>query len=155
MRQINVSENGALACLIIPVGDTNLLIPNVSVAEILPWRRIKKWDAAPEWCLGLLGWRGETVPVIRYEKLNDAKSSAGAGRCLLIMNRTQGGESKDFYGLAVDGLPRLVRLTNDDFENRSEALQVADTVHLKVGLETATVPRLSYMEEQVNQLSAY
>ncbi len=144
-----------MSCLIIPVGETNLLLPNVTVAEILPWRKIKKWDSAPRWCLGLLGWRGETVPVVRYEKLNDAYCSAEAGRCLLIMNRTQAGSARAFYGLAVDGLPRLVRLGNDDLKNISATLKIADAAHLQVGLEQATVPRLSYLEELLGTLPDY
>ena len=155
MIQANASESENLACLMIPVGETNLLLPNVTVAEILPWRRIRKWAEAPDWCLGLLSWRGETVPVVRYEKLNDANSSAGTGRCLLIMNRTQNGSAREFYGLAVDGLPRLVHLTSEDLENQKSALKIADVAHLKIGLETATVPRLSYFEEQVGMLPEY
>ena len=44
----------------IPLADTHLLLPNVTIAEILPWRRIKPLADGPKWCLGLLGWRGET-----------------------------------------------------------------------------------------------
>ena len=29
-----------LACVMIPLANTHLLLPNVTVAEILPWRRI-------------------------------------------------------------------------------------------------------------------
>ena len=155
MKPALAIEPESISCLIIPVGETNLLLPNVTVAEILPWRKIKKWAAAPHWCIGLLNWRGETVPVIRYEKLNDTNASAEAGRCLLIMNRTQPGSAREFYGLAVDGLPRLVRLGSDDFKNCSNDLKVADAAHLQIGLETATVPRLSYIEEQVSMLAEY
>jgi len=155
MKPAIANESHSMSCLIIPVGESNLLLPNVTVAEIVPWRKIKKWDAAPQWCLGLLNWRGETVPVIRYEALNDTNATAKAGRCLLIMNRTQPGSAQHFYGLAIDGMPRLVRLGNDDIKNCSRALKVADAAHLQIGLETATVPRLSYIEEQIGLLAEY
>jgi len=155
MKPAIAFESETLSCLIIPIGETNLLLPNVTVAEILPWRKIKKWEVAPQWCMGLLNWRGETVPVIRYEKMNDINISAESGKCILIMNRTQPGSAREFYGLAVDGLPRLVRLGNDDFRNCTNALKVADAAHLQIGLETATVPRLSYLEEQISTLAEY
>ena len=155
MKPALVSETENMSCLIIPLGKSNLLLPNVTVAEILPWRKIKKWDLAPQWCLGLIGWRGETVPVVRFEKLNDENFTTEAGRCLLIMNRTQAGSARAFYGLAIDGLPRLVRFGNDDLKNISSTLKIADAAHLQVGLEQVTVPRLSYLEEQLGTLPDY
>ena len=155
MNTSSRTDSDSMACLMIPIGESNLLIPNVTVAEILPWRRIKRWEGCPEWCMGLLGWRGETVPVVRFERFNEANSGAGKGRCLLIMNRTQKGSDREFYGLAVDGLPRLVRLSNDDLENLPGSLKAADAAHLQVGLESAVVPRLSYIEEQLASLPDY
>ena len=35
-------------------------------------------EDAPPWCLGLLGWRGETVPVIQFETLNGGESRSAA-----------------------------------------------------------------------------
>ena len=52
-----------LSCVLIPLDGARLLLPNISVAEILPWRRVKALNDGPDWCLGLLGWRGETIPV--------------------------------------------------------------------------------------------
>ena len=54
-----------LACVMIPLAaDTHLLLPNVTIAEILPWRRIKPLPDAPKWCLGLLGWRSGVCAII-------------------------------------------------------------------------------------------
>jgi hypothetical protein len=35
-----VDDAKELACVLIPLADTHLLLPNVTIAEILPWRRI-------------------------------------------------------------------------------------------------------------------
>ncbi|MBV1907286.1 MAG: chemotaxis protein CheW [Pseudomonadales bacterium] len=155
MNSVAEVKSESLSCLMLPVGDTHLLVPNVTVAEILPWRKIRKWSAAPEWCLGLFNWRGQTVPVVRYEKLNGSTTNFEVGHCILIMNRSQNGTAREFYALAVDGMPRLVHLGNDDLENRSKELKVADSAHLQIGLDTATIPRLSYFEEQVGMLPGF
>ena len=72
-------EPSELSCVLIPLQQGQLLLPAVCVAEIMPWRRIKVLEDMPSWCLGLLGWRGETVPVLRFERLNQPRSSGPAG----------------------------------------------------------------------------
>lgn len=146
------NESSELACLLIPISQTSLVLPNVTVAEILPWRRIKAWKEAPPWCLGLFGWRGETVPVLRFEGLNGQQDYPSSGRILLIMNRARHKGGRAFYGLAVDGLPRLVHVSSDDLESQSSTLQPAEVACVRIGSETATVPNLSFIEEQISLL---
>ncbi len=142
-----------LACVLIPLADTHLLLPNVTIAEILPWRRIKPLADGPKWCLGLLGWRGETVPVIQFEALNGSEFlGGGRSRCLLIMNRARRSTGRAFYGLASSGLPRIVHLSDDDLQNRSVRLGPAEVAALHVGTEAAVVPNLSFIEEQLATL---
>ena len=143
-----------LACVMIPIADTHLLLPNVTIAEILPWRRIKSLENGPKWCLGLLGWRGETVPVIQFESLNGRSETAAGSRsrCLLIMNRARRATGREFYGLVATGLPRIVHLTDDDIANQSVRLGPAEVAALRVGTETAVVPNLSFIEEQLATL---
>jgi len=150
------TDTTELGCVMIPVGDTHLLLPNVSVAEIVPWRRIKPWDGAPAWCLGLLGWRGETVPVIRFELLNGAAvpDTTGAGRCIVVMNRARSRRGRPFYAFAADGLPRLLRLSNEDLGNKPVRLGPAETAAVKVGTEPAIIPNLSFVEDELEKLPA-
>ncbi|MEM1230935.1 MAG: chemotaxis protein CheW, partial [Pseudomonadota bacterium] len=75
-------------CVVIPLLNSSLLLPNVCIAEILPWRRVKALKSTPDWLTGLLGWRGETLPVVNFELLNEHPEARVAnGRCLVIMNR--------------------------------------------------------------------
>ena len=147
-------DQNELACVMIPLADTHLLLPNISVAEILPWRRIKAIKDGPPWCLGLLGWRGETVPVIQFETLNGTPASVanGRSRCLLIMNRARRANGRACYGLASTGLPRILHLNEDDLQNQAVKLGLAEVASLKVGTEVAVVPNLSFIEEQLATL---
>ncbi len=137
----------------IPLKDTQLLLPNVCVAEILPWRRVKALSDTPPWCLGLLGWRGEMVPVVRFETLNGAPGEPRkSGRCMVVMNRARNERGLPFYALATEGLPRMVQLTSDDLANESTKLGVAEQVVVKVGTETAVIPNLNVIETAVAKL---
>lgn len=147
-------EPSEMACVLIPLQEGQLLLPSVCVAEIMPWRRIKVLEDVPSWCLGLLGWRGETVPVLRFERLNQPRSTGPApGRCLVVMNRTGAGHAP-FYALAAEGLPRLVQLSEDDVSDQDEKLGRAEARIVRLGAETASIPSLHFIEEQLGSLPA-
>ena len=149
MTALQVAQEASdLSCVLIPLRDGQLLLPSVCVAEIMPWRRIKVLEGLPEWCLGLLGWRGETVPVVRFERLNQPRVEGPApGRCLVVMNRTGAG-AVPFYALAVDGLPRLVQLSEADLADQDEEPGPAVSRVVRVGAESASIPSLGYLEAQ-------
>lgn len=145
-------EPSELSCVLIPLEDGQLLLPSVCVAEIMPWRRIKVIPEAPDWCLGLLGWRGEAVPVVRFEHLNRSVAEGRRpGRCLVVMNRTGTG-ALSFYALAAEGLPRLVQLSEDDLSDQDDERGSAEARIVRVGAETASIPSLAYVEDQVAAL---
>ena len=153
MAAVVAEELSELSCVMIPLKDTQLLLPNVCVAEILPWRRVKALSDTPPWCLGLLGWRGEMVPVVRFETLNGAPGEPRkSGRCMVVMNRARNERGLPFYVLATEGLPRMVQLTADDLANESTKLGVAEQVVVKVGTETAVIPNLDVIETAVAKL---
>lgn len=143
------NDPSELACLLIPLDGGQILLPSVCIAEIMPWRRIKAATDAPPWCLGLLGWRGETVPVVRFEQLNQPRAGAPApGRCLVVMNRTGAG-TVPFYALASEGLPRLVQLSEPDIGDDDQRPGKAEARVVRLGAEVASIPDLAYLESQV------
>lgn len=147
-------EPSELSCILIPLRDRQLLLPSVCVAEIMPWRRIKTQQGLPNWCLGLLGWRGEAVPVARFEALNEPSEEAPTqGRCLVVMNRTGAGPAS-FYALAAEGLPRLVQLADDDLRDDNQRPGAAEARVVRLGTEIASIPDLAYVEQQVAELLA-
>ncbi len=153
MAAIVADEVSELSCVMIPLKGAQLLLPNVCVAEILPWRRIKMLSDTPPWCLGLLGWRGEMVPVVRFETLNGEPGEARkSGRCMVVMNRARNAKGLPFYALAAEGLPRMVQLTADDLANESCKLGVAEQVVVKLGTESAVIPNLEVIESAVAKL---
>jgi chemosensory pili system protein ChpC len=153
MAAVAAKDESELACVVIPLGTMQLLLPNVSIAEIIPWRRLKAWEASPDWCIGVLGWRGEAVPVVDFESLNGSVATrAERGRCLLIMNRARSSVGRPFYSLVSAGLPRLVHLTAADLESHPIKLGDAQVASVMVGTEAAVVPNLSFIEERLASL---
>ena len=144
-----------LASVIIPTPGTSLLLPNVCVAEIVPWRRIKTIADAPAWCLGFCGWRGQVLTVVNFTGFNEPNNQPPASaRCLVVMNRSRTAEGPSFYALASEGLPRMVQLLDDDVVTAEEGLGVADVMKVEVGTELVTIPNLAFLEHEIKSLPA-
>ncbi len=151
--EVVANDPNELSCVMIPTHHVQLLLPNVCVAEIMPWRRIKTLSDAPAWCMGLVGWRGQTVPVVHFASFADPSNKApAAARCLVVMNRSRTSRGPAFYALAAVGLPRMVQLVADDLQNAEAELNVADVMQVHVGTEQATIPNLAFIEEQLADL---
>ncbi len=146
-----------LSCVVIPTPGEQLLLPNICVAEIVPWRRLKPVADAPEWLLGFVGWRGQTIPVLHFARFAEAPADSGQppqARCLVVMNRARNAAAPAFYALAAEGLPRMLQLSEDDLSSATAELSTAQVMRVNVGTEVATIPDLAYVEEQVLQLKA-
>ena len=153
MAAVIAQDQSELSCVLIPLNAGNLLLPNVCIAEILMWRRIKSSEAMPDWCLGLLGWRGQSIPVIRFERLNDPRAEdRKTGRCMIVMNRARSTDGLPFYGIAAQGLPRMVQLTDDDLSNEPCKLRPAEVAAVRLGTESAIIPNLEFIESNARKL---
>ena len=146
-------DTNELSCVVIPTPGAQLLLPNVSIAEIVPWRRIKPMAEGPAWCMGHFGWRGRNVPVIHYAGFESERDTPpNTARCLVVMNRARNPSGPAFYALAAIGLPRMVQLMEDDLQNLDAPLGLADVMQVQVGTEQATIPNLAYIEDCLAQL---
>ncbi|NOX49361.1 MAG: chemotaxis protein CheW [Gammaproteobacteria bacterium] len=146
------NEVNELSCVLIPAEGEQLLLPNVCVAEIVPWRRIKEVSATPSWCMGFVGWRGQNIPVIHYRGFSEQSESPGAARCLVVMNRARHSTGPAFYGIAAVSLPRMLQLVGEDLVNQEAELGIADALKVTLGTDHATIPNLSFIEDRVQEL---
>jgi len=149
----SANEKDELTCVMIPTSGIRLLLPNVSVAEIGPSRRMKTLEHGPSWCIGFVDWRGRTVPVVHYPGFSgDGSERRVSPRCIVIMNRAYSVSGPPFYALAAEGLPRMLQLADGDVNTTDGELGPADVMHVSVGTETAIIPNLGYIEERLVEL---
>ena len=57
MHQAKQAER-RIDCLLIPLRDRQLLLPNSAVAEVVPFSHLLMSDMDVNWVLGKLDWRG-------------------------------------------------------------------------------------------------
>lgn len=150
-----MSDAGEIACMLAPIHGRQLLLPGVTVAEVVRMQRIRPVKNTADWLLGLLPWRGLILPVLSVEQvLSDPGESIPAPRAsnaLLIMNRTRALPKLDFYAVLVRALPRMLWVTEEAISGIDGPLAAAEAARVKVADEEAVIPRLAYLEELVLQ----
>lgn len=137
-------------CVLLPIGQLGLLVPSVCVAEILPWRRIREVANSPDWLLGTLAWRGDAIPVVRFETINGATDvQMRESECVTVMNRCRTAHGEPFYAFATDGMPRMVQVGEEDIVAEQMHLGIAESAAIKLGTEQVRIPNLGYVEDQL------
>lgn len=68
MSQAVVTQNSvsSLTGLVVPLADRALLLPNVAVAELIPYRTPPAMAGMPDWFLGQVAWRDLSLPLLSF-----------------------------------------------------------------------------------------
>ena len=146
------NESEMLPCLLIPVQGGRLILPNVTVAELITYQALTPCENASDWLLGRLEWRGTMIPVVSYEEFSGQKVGVpGQDLRIAVVNAPNGDSGKlRFFGVVVQGIPSLIKLEEAAIkENLNTTLLTGQK--LAVTLETghAIVPDLDALEDAI------
>lgn len=146
-----------LVTFLMPVTKRYLLLPNVTVAEIIHHRAPKQPDDMPTWFLGHLEWRGQQVPMVSFEALNEEPFQAdGRRQNIAVLNGISNPEKLPFLAVLTQGAPRLMRITPDEIAAGSsqDRKGPAELMVVSANGETASIPDLNFIENCVIDLDA-
>lgn len=150
------STNAAneLATLLLPVHEKQLVLPNVTVAEIIPYSEPVAEEDVPAWYLGSFYWRNISVPLISFEAINaEAFTSESETMRIAVLNGVLDNEKLPFCGVITQGVPRLMRLMPDEVaSDDSEACGPAEISHVLVSGEKAVIPNLDFIQQELIKL---
>ncbi len=140
-----------VASLLIPLQGQTLLVPNVSVAEIVPIGQIDHVPDAPDWYLGDYHWRDLTIPLASFECLNgQPRPTPGNYARVAVFNTTGVSEHIHFVALIAQGLPRLARVTPDELQVRdAEPTNPYELMQVSWAGEDAIIPDIPSVEQCV------
>lgn len=143
-----------IATLLIPVGGKQLVLPNVNVAEIIPYSEPTPEEDVPTWYLGCFTWRATRVPLVSFEAINDEPFAHRAtNRRIAILNNIIGDAALPFCGILTEGLPRLMRLLPDEVAEDTDAIiGPAELARVLVNGERASIPNVVYIQHQMLKL---
>lgn len=139
-----------LPCVLIPMGTRQLLLPNVSVAEVVDHAADLSPGDGPAWLAGFLEWRGKNLPVISYEGANnDEPFLPGKGRGRIVVLNTIGHnhDRLPFLALITQGIPSQARLVPEQLEGMdSTESGPADLMQVQLEGDAVWIPNLEYLE---------
>lgn len=139
-----------VASLLIPLHEKQLVLPNVTVAEIIPYRAPTAISDHAGWLLGQLEWRNIHIPVLSYEILNGGTNPPLDGARLAVVNGTGLNANLSFYAILIQGIPKLTHVTEDDIVI-VEAMHSGPYDQMAVSLfdEQAMIPNLEMIENEL------
>lgn len=142
-----------LPTFIVPLQKSNLLIPNLTVAEIIPYEPLQRVEDSPDWLLGFLGWRGVQVPVVSFEMLTVERGSfslVSVASASLVVLKALGGRSElPFFAVVAQALPRLVRITPNELFETGEETEKTELQKARYADEVVSIPDLDYVENAI------
>ena len=112
MSQAVATQKSAnsLTSLLLPLVDRTLLLPNVAVAELIPYRAPQLSAGMPSWFLGHIAWRDLRLPLLSFEAASGGHSEVSADARIAVINALGGRPAVKFIALLVQGIPRSVKV---------------------------------------------
>jgi chemosensory pili system protein ChpC len=140
-----------LATLLLPVFAKQLVLPNVTVAEIIPYVEAQAEDDVPAWYLGRFNWRNISVPLVSFEAINaEAFTSQGKLRRIAVLNGVVDSEKLPFCAIVTQGAPRLMRVMPDEVANDEQGQTgPAELATVLISGEPAVIPDIDFIQRQL------
>ena len=148
-KRIEQKKIQEVASLLIPLQGQSILLPNVTVAEIIPYSPVQPIENAPPWYLGNFQWRELTVPLLSLEALNQEPTPSIHTRArFAVLNTTGLHNDLPFITILTQGLPRLARVSEDEISEREDAENRRyDLMHVSWAGEYTLIPDIAAMEQ--------
>ncbi|MBE0438441.1 MAG: chemotaxis protein CheW [Gammaproteobacteria bacterium] len=137
-----------IPCVLIPLKLHYLILPNTTIAEVIPLPKLKSSDMSTPFWVGQYDWQDHTLPVIDLDSLIEDKPSAcDDANKLCIVRGINTQAALNNYAFPCYGAAQLIHLTES-------ALKVIDTpeqsdyIHcqLQIGNKIAYIPNLDAIE---------
>lgn len=137
-----------------PLQEQTIILPCATVAEVVPYEAPTKLDQGPEWLLGFIRWRGLVIPLISLELINQTYTQISISKKahIAVLNRTLEQGKFDFYGILLQGMPKMGHFRSQDIELISTCLEPQLKIEVSARGEIGLIPNLQWIEERVSTL---
>ncbi|MFC5740229.1 chemotaxis protein CheW [Dyella tabacisoli] len=144
-----------IRCVLVPVGNLRLLLPNATVAEVITLPTPEPVEGAPEWLLGRIAWRGWRVPLLSFTKLAGAtEDDTGLSMRVAVLKALGGNPKLPFIAVITQGFPRLTTLNAELIIPTHDGTPMPAGVRAEVLVrdDVAVIPDLEGIEEQLTEM---
>jgi chemosensory pili system protein ChpC len=144
-----------IRCVLVPVGNLRLLLPNATVAEVITLATPEPVPGAPEWLIGRISWRGWRVPLVSFTKLAGAQEGdADLSVRVAVLKALGDNPELPFVAVLTQGFPRLTTLNSELIipTHDGKALPRGVKAQVLVRDDVAVIPDLEGIENEVYEL---
>lgn len=141
-----------IRCVLVPVGNLRLLLPNATVAEVITQSTPEPVANAPQWLLGSIAWRGWRVPLVSFTQLAGAEEGDAELSVRVAVLKALGGDPKlPFIAVLTQGFPRLTTLNAELIipTHDGSALPPGVRAQVLVRDDVAVIPDLEWIEAEL------
>lgn len=142
--------------LLVSLEGETLLVPNVAVAEVLPYSELDSSADGPDWLRGFLDWRGYRLPVVSIEVVHGhAAPAIDKHSRIAVLNTVKGDGGISFYAILTRGIPHLARLGDEDIAMAGAFDEAAsgELARVQVNSQRAIIPDLEALETLVEEVA--
>lgn len=136
----------SLTGLLLPLADRTLLLPNVALAELIPYRAPQLGEGMPAWFLGQIAWRDLRLPLLSFEAASAGQALVGPGARVAVLNALGGRPKVKFIALLLQGIPRSIKV-GADLARAEVPLAPLELAAVSLGEEVARIPDLAGLEQ--------
>ncbi|MGN2246499.1 chemotaxis protein CheW [Frateuria sp. GZRR35] len=144
-----------IRCVLVPVGQLRLLLPNATVAEVITLPTPEPVEGAPEWLLGRIAWRGWRVPLVSFTKLAGAPEGDADLAVRVAVLKALGNNARlPFIAVVTQGFPRLTTLNAELIIPTHDGAPLPSGVKAQVLVrdDIAVIPDLEGIEAELATL---
>jgi len=117
-----------IRCMLLPLADDWLLVPNVTVAEIIAFVE-PKYSSEDDFLLGYMDWRGVKVPIIYFENICDLTKKENSIRDrIAILYHPDGDTKKPYIGVKLTDIPRSFRAEVNNLQEETISISRDDLI---------------------------
>lgn len=145
-----VAVDTDIPSLLLPIdGNIPLLLPSVSIAEIIHYNAPQPVLNAPDWLLGSITWRTLEVPLLSFERLNGQTLPQISPKChVAVLNNTGISSTLPFIAIVIQNIPHLLRVSSADIrEEENTPLPPMALLMVTVAGERALIPKTAALEQ--------
>src|SRR5262245_39172382 len=140
----------SIPCLMLPIQNQTLMLPYNAVVEVVTLQNSPPFFSSKEWILGSFLWRGLMIPLMCLERVAGVERKIETNSSLLVAVLNRSSENvPDFIGLVLQGYPTMNRFTKSEVEWVSQSQIPYLLMEVLAKKETAYIPNLSWIEENV------
>ena len=111
----------AVHCLLIPLHEETMLLPNAAVAEVIAYSEPETISDAPDWLLGWLSWRDRKVPLISFEIASGRKIPDDIqGNRIAVLNTLNSNPRVPYIAVMIQDIPKLHLIQPDSVTDRDD-----------------------------------